>query len=47
LLEHARDREPAERASGHDRHGLGGGIIDDGQALQHAAFGGAIEHEIG
>jgi len=43
LLEHARDRQSAEGASRHDRYGLGGGIIDDGQALQLPALGRAIE----
>ena len=31
----------------HDGHGFGGGVIDDRQALQHTAFGGAIEDEVG
>ena len=45
-VEDARHRQAAERPRRHHRHGFGRGVVDDRQALQHAAFGRAIEDEV-
>jgi hypothetical protein len=45
-VEHARHRHASQRARRHHRDGFGGGVVDDRQALQDAAFRGAIEDEV-
>ena len=45
-IEDARHRQAAERARRHHGHGFRRGVVDDRQALQHAAFGRAIEDEV-
>lgn len=46
LIEHARERDAADRTGRHNRHRSGGRVIDDREAIQHAPFGRAIEHEV-
>jgi len=39
--------QAADRAGRDDGHRLGGRVVDDREALQHAPFGGSVEDEVG
>lgn len=45
-LQDARHRATSERTRRHDGDGFRGGVIDDREALQHAALSGAVEDEV-